>query len=58
MWWKDFQLKWSHMEKYNHIYSIRVPFDMVWTPDIVLFNKYFDYFSLKIIKFKNKKKLV
>lgn len=34
--WLDFQLNWTTND--YKVGSIRVPFDRVWTPDIVLFN--------------------
>jgi hypothetical protein len=42
MWWIDPYLQWSHIEEYNRIVSIRIPYDKVWTPDIILFNKFVD----------------
>ena len=34
--WRDFQLEWA--AKDYKVGSVRVPYDRVWTPDIVLFN--------------------
>ncbi|ELU15693.1 hypothetical protein CAPTEDRAFT_206097 [Capitella teleta] len=35
--WKDFHLQWNP-EEYDGITEIRVPIDLIWKPDIVLYN--------------------
>ena len=37
--WNDPYLQWDHIQEFSHIPSIRVPYEMIWTPDIILFNK-------------------
>ena len=38
--WSDIFLTWDP-EKYNNISDTRLPWDRVWTPDIVLYNRQF-----------------
>ncbi|KAI1722194.1 neurotransmitter-gated ion-channel ligand binding domain-containing protein [Ditylenchus destructor] len=40
--WKDELLQWNP-EDFNGIKSLRVPCDLIWTPDIVLYNSAEDY---------------
>jgi hypothetical protein len=42
--WKDYQLVWQDREgyeAYQQIEVVRMRPDLVWRPDVVLFNKYF-----------------
>jgi len=38
-WWEDYQLQWNE-DEFHISYDLRINPDRVWTPDIVLFNKY------------------
>uniref|UniRef100_A0A8C0VDA1 Cholinergic receptor nicotinic alpha 2 subunit n=1 Tax=Cyanistes caeruleus TaxID=156563 RepID=A0A8C0VDA1_CYACU len=37
--WSDYKLRWDPAE-YDNVTSIRVPSEMIWIPDIVLYNKW------------------
>jgi len=36
--WNDYKLRWNPSE-FDNVMSIRVPSEMIWVPDIVLYNK-------------------
>lgn len=36
--WSDYKLRWDPAE-FDNVTSIRVPSEMIWIPDIVLYNK-------------------
>ena len=36
--WSDYKLRWNPAE-FDNVTSIRVPSEMIWIPDIVLYNK-------------------
>jgi len=36
--WRDYKLSWNESE-YGGIGSIRLPSTMIWTPDILLYNR-------------------
>ena len=36
--WSDYKLRWNP-EDFDNVTSIRVPSEMIWIPDIVLYNK-------------------
>ena len=36
--WIDYALRW-HPDKYNGLKVVRLPYDAVWKPDILLYNK-------------------
>ncbi|KAI7805059.1 nicotinic acetylcholine receptor alpha 2 subunit [Triplophysa rosa] len=36
--WNDYKLRWNTSD-YDNVTSIRVPSEMIWVPDIVLYNK-------------------
>ncbi|XP_052796737.1 acetylcholine receptor subunit alpha-type acr-16-like isoform X3 [Mya arenaria] len=36
--WIDERLVWSNMSEFSHIKTLRVPCDLLWLPDIVLYN--------------------
>lgn len=46
--WKDELLVWEPKD-FGGITSIRVPCDLIWLPDIVLYNKY-DLLRLKFVR--------
>ena len=37
--WKDYKLSWNTTE-YGGVQSIRLPSKMIWTPDILMYNRY------------------
>lgn len=37
--WEDYKLKWDP-SKYGNVSVLYVPAEMIWVPDIVLYNKY------------------
>ncbi|CAM9190771.1 unnamed protein product, partial [Lampetra planeri] len=37
--WNDYKLRWNP-EQYENVTSIRIPSELIWRPDIVLYNKY------------------
>lgn len=37
--WIDPKLKWEPM-KYGNISTVNIPYDSVWLPDVVLYNRY------------------
>ena len=37
--WKDYKLVWNASE-YGGVQSIRLPSSMIWTPDILMYNRY------------------
>ena len=37
--WKDYNLEWQEKD-YGGVQSIRLPSDMIWTPDILMYNRY------------------
>lgn len=37
--WNDYKLRWRPSD-YDNVTSIRVPSELIWVPDIVLYNKY------------------
>ncbi|KFP04029.1 Neuronal acetylcholine receptor subunit alpha-4 [Calypte anna] len=37
--WHDYKLRWDPQE-YENVTSIRIPSELIWRPDIVLYNKY------------------
>ncbi|XP_007540930.1 PREDICTED: neuronal acetylcholine receptor subunit alpha-4-like [Poecilia mexicana] len=37
--WNDYKLRWNP-EEYENVTSIRIPSEIIWRPDIVLYNKY------------------
>ncbi len=37
--WKDYKLDWNETE-YGGVKSIRLPSKMIWTPDILMYNRY------------------
>lgn len=36
--WSDYKLRWDPAE-FGNVTSLRVPSEMIWIPDIVLYNK-------------------
>lgn len=36
--WNDYKLRWNP-EDYENVTSIRIPSEIIWRPDIVLYNK-------------------
>ncbi|TKS77119.1 Neuronal acetylcholine receptor subunit alpha-4 [Collichthys lucidus] len=36
--WNDYKLRWNP-EEYENVTSIRIPSEIIWRPDIVLYNK-------------------
>lgn len=36
--WNDYKLRWKPSD-YDNVTSIRVPSELIWVPDIVLYNK-------------------
>lgn len=36
--WNDYKLRWDP-EEYENVTSIRIPSEIIWRPDIVLYNK-------------------
>ncbi|KAL8179655.1 UNVERIFIED_CONTAM: Neuronal acetylcholine receptor subunit alpha-4 [Gekko kuhli] len=36
--WHDYKLRWDP-EEYENVTSIRIPSELIWRPDIVLYNK-------------------
>ncbi|RXM96044.1 Neuronal acetylcholine receptor subunit alpha-4 [Acipenser ruthenus] len=36
--WHDYKLQWNPLE-YENVTSIRIPSELIWRPDIVLYNK-------------------
>lgn len=36
--WNDYKLRWRPSD-YDNVTSIRVPSELIWVPDIVLYNK-------------------
>ena len=36
--WHDYNLKWEEVD-YGGVKSIRLPSDMIWTPDILMYNR-------------------
>ena len=36
--WNDYKLRWKP-EEYENVTSIRIPSEIIWRPDIVLYNK-------------------
>ena len=36
--WSDYKLRWNPVD-FGNITSLRVPSEMIWIPDIVLYNK-------------------
>ena len=47
-WWHDYQLQWDP-DQLGIEYSLRIDPNRVWTPDIVLFNKYTTHCILNCI---------
>jgi len=43
--WQDYQLRWEPSD-FGGITVIRIMASKVWKPDIVLFNKYYYFFTL------------
>lgn len=37
--WNDYKLRWNP-EEYENVTSIRIPSEIIWRPDIVLYNKW------------------
>ena len=37
--WTDYKLSWNVTE-YGGVQSIRLPSNMIWTPDILMYNRY------------------
>lgn len=37
--WSDYKLRWNP-EEYENVTSIRIPSELIWRPDIVLYNKW------------------
>jgi len=37
--WNDYKLRWKPSD-YDNVTSIRVPSELIWVPDIVLYNKW------------------
>ena len=40
--WKDYKLAWNETQ-YGDLKSIRLPAKMIWTPDILMYNRYKTY---------------
>lgn len=36
--WRDYKLRWDPRD-YENVTSIRIPSELIWRPDIVLYNK-------------------
>lgn len=43
--WMDNKLKWNP-DDYGGVSVLYVPHEMIWTPDIVLYNKYFFFIEV------------
>uniref|UniRef100_A0A803YEZ6 Cholinergic receptor nicotinic alpha 6 subunit n=1 Tax=Meleagris gallopavo TaxID=9103 RepID=A0A803YEZ6_MELGA len=50
--WNDYKLRWDPRE-YDGIEFVRVPADKIWKPDIVLYNKYDEHFSIFTLSLKS-----
>lgn len=37
--WSDYKLRWNP-EEFENVTSIRIPSELIWRPDIVLYNKW------------------
>jgi len=53
---QDFSLTWNHIDEFKDIKSIRVPSNLVWVPDIYLFNNAFGRYDIsyksKVVLYK------
>jgi len=47
--WKDYSLPWNETE-YGDIKSIRIPPELMWKPDILMYNRFAVQIKLFIIK--------
>lgn len=37
--WIDEKLRWDNESEFKHIKILRIPCDLIWLPDIVLYNR-------------------
>lgn len=52
--WNDYKLRWNP-EEYDNVTSIRVPSELIWRPDIVLYNKWGTGLKQRLVCFGVKK---